>query len=131
MTLTASDTIDQARRREFVVLLTISLGLISILLAIVAGIFGWVPARAGLALPNWAENVLVSIGTASILKLGDCLAALVQLASGRQVAQLGERLANSAPTDTAPPPADVQEAAQDTADAAQTKADIIKGDATS
>lgn len=119
-------TLDQARRREFVVLLVISGGLIAILLAIIVGIFGWLPARANQALPNWAENVLVSIGTAAILKLGDCLNALVQLASGRQVMQLGEKLAASAPADPgAPPPKDAVEAAEQMVDAAKDKRDDI------
>ena len=122
-TMSAPMALDQARRREFVVLQTVVAGLIVILLSIIWGLF---LAKASTALPNWAENVLVSIATASVLKLGDCLSALVQLASGRQVAQLGERLANSAPAET-PAPADAQEAAQDTADAAQNKADAIKG----
>ena len=48
------------------VLLAISAGLITILLVIVIGIY-----LTPRALPNWAENVLVSIGTAGALKLGD------------------------------------------------------------
>jgi hypothetical protein len=54
------------------------------------------------ALPNWAENVLVSIATASALKLGDCLATLVALASGRQVERLGNQLAGSSPASAEP-----------------------------
>jgi hypothetical protein len=60
-----------------IVLLVISTGLIVILLTIIVGLF--VTPRA---LPNWAENVLVSVATASALKLGDCLATLVALAGG-------------------------------------------------
>lgn len=80
------------RREDLHVLMLISLGLIMILLAIIVGIF--VTPRA---LPNWAENVLVSIGTAAALKLGDCLATLVALASGRSVERLGNQLASATP----------------------------------
>lgn len=84
------------RRHEFIVLLVIALGLIAIILAIVAGLF--LTTRA---LPNWAENVLIGIASVCGLRLGDCLSALVQLASGRQVARLGEQLAAAGPvTDT-------------------------------
>lgn len=80
-------------RDELIVLSLISGGLIVILLAIVAGLF----MAKNTELPNWAENVLVSIATASALKLGDALAALVTLASGRQVEKLGDKLALSTP----------------------------------
>ena len=123
---TTAAALDHARRREFVVLLVISSGLIAILLAIICGIFGWFKTHAQGPLPNWAENVLVSIGTASALKLGDCLAAVVQLASGRQVAQLGEKLANSAPADL-PAPQSAKEAADRTAGAATAEAEQIGG----
>ncbi len=83
-----------ARERitDRMVLLVISGGLITILLAIILGLF--ITPRA---LPNWAENVLISIATASALKLGDALATLVALAGGRQVERLGTQLANAAP----------------------------------
>lgn len=74
------------------VLLAISCGLIAILLTIVIGIY-----LTPRALPNWAENVLVAIGTAAALKLGDCLSTLVALSSGRSVEKLGSQLASSAP----------------------------------
>lgn len=74
------------------VLLMISSGLIVIILAIIIGIF--ITPRA---LPNWAENVLVSIGTAAALKLGDCLATLVALSSGKSVERLGTQLGNALP----------------------------------
>jgi hypothetical protein len=97
------------------VLASISIGLLSILLSIVWGLF--LNPRT---LPNWAENVLVSIATACALKLGDCLATLVALASGRQVERLGNQLGQSQPASndnpqpvivTNPPddPANVQE----------------------
>lgn len=80
------------------VLLAIVLGLIAILLAVVIGIFN-VPTdpRGVAAIPNWAENVLVAIATGALLKLGDAIAALVTLASGKQVERLGSQLAQSAP----------------------------------
>lgn len=78
------------------VLVVISGGLIAILVTIVVGIF-LTPRN----LPNWAENVFVSIATASALKLGDCLSTLVALANGRQVGELGTKLAESAPIEDA------------------------------
>lgn len=119
MSITASERIT-----DRVVLLVISAGLIAILLAIIAGLFGWFKSRANVPLPNWAENVLVSIATASALKLGDCLATLIALSSGRSVERLGTQLAASGPA-TDPPPADAAEGAQQAADAAQSKAEEI------
>jgi hypothetical protein len=89
--------VKQAREvlSDRIVLLIISTGLIVILLTIIIGLF--VTPRA---LPNWAENVLVSVATASALKLGDCLATLVALAGGRQVERLGTQLAGSLPSET-------------------------------
>lgn len=84
------------RLSDRIVLLIISAGLISILMSIVWGLF--LNPRA---MPNWAENVLVSVATASALKLGDCLSTLVALAGGRQVERLGTQLATSAPADGA------------------------------
>lgn len=49
--------------------------------------------------------------------------------TGRKVAESAIRqIERTDIASAAPPPADVQEAAQDTADAAQTKADTIKGE---
>ncbi len=77
-------------------LLVISGGLIVIILAIIIGIFTSLRAP-----PNWAENVLVSIGTAAALKLGDCLATLIALSTGRSVERLGtQRGYAAAPADT-------------------------------
>jgi hypothetical protein len=85
--------VTQPRERitDRIVLLVISGGLIVILLSIIIGLF--LTSRPGFALPNWAENVLVAIATAAALKLGDCLATLIALSSGRQV----ERMAQSQP----------------------------------
>jgi hypothetical protein len=80
------------------VLLAISAGLIVIIGGIILGIF-----TTPRALPNWAENVLVSIGTAGILKLGDCLNALVQLSTGKSVERLGNQLAATPATGSPQP----------------------------
>ena len=108
-----------------IVLLAISSGLIWIIMGILLGIF-----LTPRALPNWAENVLVSIGTAAILKLGDCLSVLVSLSTGKTNERLSTQLAQTVPIAQAveEAPKDAQEAAQDTADAAQDKADAIKGE---
>lgn len=108
-----------------VVLLVISGGLIAILLSIVIGLL-----RAKVELPNWAENVFVSIATAAALKLGDCLSTLVALSSGRQVERLGTQLAGTVPAEalpgTDPPPQDAVDAANLTADAAVEQAAEIE-----
>lgn len=90
------------RRDELIVLTVIAGGLITITSAIVIGLF--VTSRPGFSLPNWAENVLVTIATASALKLGDCIAALIALATGRQIENFGNSLANAPPA-TPPAPA--------------------------
>ncbi len=111
------------RRQEFIVLLVIAGGLIAIILSIILGLF-----LTPRSLPNWAENVLVGIASVTGLRLGDCLSALVQLASGRQVARLGEHLAQTAPADLGTlPPKDAAEAADQVAGAAEKKAGEIKG----
>ena len=117
-------TTEAVRERitDRIVLLAISSGLIWIIMGILVGIF--LSPRAP---PNWAENVLVSIGTAAILKLGDCLSVLVSLSTGKTNERLSTQLAQTAPLAPVPAPVDAQEAAQDTADAAQDKADTIKG----
>lgn len=117
MSITAGE-----RNADRWVLALISGGLISILLGILLGLF-----LTPRALPNWAENVLVSIATAAVLKLGDCLATLVQLASGRQVERLGNQLAGSSPSANLAPDG-AADAALQTADAAAAKADEIAGD---
>jgi hypothetical protein len=80
-----------------IVLLVISGGLIVILLGIITGIF-----TTPRALPNWAENVLVSIGTAAALKLGDCLSTLIALSTGKTTERLSSQLANTVPADVPP-----------------------------
>lgn len=112
------------QQQELRVLMLIAAGLIAILLAVVLGLF--ITARPGMAVPNWAENVLVGIASVTGLRLGDCLSALVQLALGRQNARLGEKLAEAPPPATITP-AGAGEAADAVADAAADKADQIKG----
>src|SRR5690349_6937647 len=92
-----SRTSPVSHRDELVVLSLIGLGLIVICVLIIVGIFGWFESKATAPLPNWAENVLVALGTTDGLKLGDVLAALVTLATGRQVETMGARLAESTP----------------------------------
>lgn len=99
----AAGAIVNARKHELLVLSLIAGGLIAIILAIVIGLF--LTSRPGFALPNWAENVLVAIATASALKLGDCIAALIALATGRQMEQLGNNLANAPPAEPPAPSA--------------------------
>lgn len=103
-------TPEPARERitDRIVLLVISGGLIAIILAIVVGIF--LTTRA---LPNWAENVLVSIGTAAALKLGDCLATLIALSSGKSVERLGTQLGQTQPLTDGPTPVVVANAPSD------------------
>jgi branched-subunit amino acid transport protein len=96
------------------VLAIISAGLITIIMSIVWGLF--LNPRT---LPNWAENVLVSIASVTALKLGDCLATLVTLASGRQNERLVNHLA-SAPATAALPAPEID--TSDRADAATGKA---------
>lgn len=84
------------------VLLAIAMGLVVILLAIILGLF-----LTPRALPNWAENVFVSIATASALKLGDCVNAIVALSSGRSVERLGTQLANTTPVTESPIQAEI------------------------
>jgi hypothetical protein len=86
-----------------VVLLVISCGLIIILIGIIAGLFGWFESKSTAPLPGWAENVLVAIATATVLKLGDCLSTLVALESGKQVGEMGRELAGSVPAQVAEP----------------------------
>jgi len=116
-------TLRSAHRDELVVLSMIGGGLIVILLSIIGGLF---LTKGSTALPNWAENVLVSIATASALKLGDVLAALVTLATGRQVEKLGQQLATSTPGKPSYVPADAANAAEQVADAAADRAEDFK-----
>ncbi len=106
------------REKELNVLLFISVGLVLILLGIILGIY-----LTPRALPNWAENVLVSIGTAGALKLGDCLSTLVALSSGRQQSRATELVAQAAPVPQEPTTGSAAEGAAEAAAAAQDVAD--------
>lgn len=116
-----------SHRDELVVLSMIGAGMIVTVILVIIGIFGWFQTKATAPLPNWAENVLVSIISIFAVKIGDVLAALVTLATGRQTEKIADKLGESQPVTVlaGPAPADVVEAAQDTADAAQARADKI------
>lgn len=86
------------------VLLTVGVGLIAILLAATLGV---VVPREGEPIPNWAENVLVALVTGALLKLGDLIAAVVALATNRQVERLGNQLGQSTPLTERPQPVTV------------------------
>lgn len=109
------------RRDELIVLGIISIGLVVIILAIVLGLF-----LDNNGLPNWAENVLVSVATAAALKLGDCIAALTNLANGRVIEHQSNQLGSSSPS--MPAPESAKEAADQVAGAAAEEAQHIKGD---
>ena len=119
-----------SHRDELVVLTMIGGGMILTVILVIIGIFGWLDTKASAPLPNWAENVLVSIISIFAVKIGDVLAALVTLATGRQTEKMTDQLANAGPP-VAPPieaPKDVGEAADQMVDAAKTEADKIKGE---
>lgn len=99
------------RPTDKAVLMFISGGLIAVLLAIILGLF-----LSPRTLPNWAENVLVATATACALKLGDCIGALVQLASGKSVDRLSTKLADSAPIAAPPPDAPISVRVEQPAD---------------
>lgn len=111
---------------ELIVLALIGLGLLMILLGIIAGLFGWFESKVNQPLPNWAENVLVSIATAAVLKLGDVLGTLVALSGGRTVESLSHQLATSTPAPVEPAP-DAAAAAEQVAEAAVDEAAAIAG----
>lgn len=104
------------------VLLVIAIGLIAILFAATLGV---VNPNDETPIPNWAENVLVALVTGALLKLGDLIAAVVALATNRQVERLGTQLGQSQPLDGTVPH-NAADAARKTADAADRKADEIE-----
>ncbi len=116
-----------SHRDELVVLSMIGAGMILTVILVIIGIFGWFQTKATAPLPNWAENVLVSIISIFAVKIGDVLAALVTLATGRQTEKIADKLGDSQPAPYKPAPADVVQAAEQVADAAQTEAEQIKG----
>lgn len=104
---------------EMTLLGIIAVGIILILLVVVSGLF----ISGGKSLPNWAENVLISISTALALKIGDLVAAVIALASGRQIENFGTKLASSSPT--MPAPQDAIDAANQVAQSADQEAERI------
>lgn len=113
-------------RDELVVLTLIGGGMILTVILVIIGIFGWLESKAAAPLPNWAENVLVSIISIFAVKIGDVLAALVTLAMGRQTEKITDKLADSQPMERKAVPESVEEAADQVADAAAAEAEGIK-----
>lgn len=119
-----------SHRDELIVLSLIGGGMILTVILVIIGIFGWFESKSMVELPNWAENVLISIISIFAVKIGDVLAALVTLATGRQVEKMGERLADSTPKEPPTPvPESIEEAADQVADAAAHERDAIVGEA--
>lgn len=114
-------------RDDLIVLALIGGGMILTVILVIVGIFGWWESKADTELPNWAENVLVSIISIFAVKIGDVLAALVTLAIGRQTEKITDKLADSQPVNIKPAPQDAQEAAEQVAEAAVGEADAITG----
>jgi hypothetical protein len=117
-----------SHRDELVVLSLIGGGMILTVVLVVIGIFGWFESKTNVPLPNWAENVLVSIISIFAVKIGDVLAALVTLAVGRQVEKMGDRLAESGPASKDPVPEDATQAADQMLAGAEETHDQIVGD---
>ncbi len=114
-----------AHRDELIVLSLIGGGMILTVILVIIGIFGWFESKAT-TIPNWAENVLVSIISIFAVKIGDVLAALVTLAMGRQTEKITDKLADSQPANRKPVPDSIGEAAEQVADAAASEAEEIK-----
>lgn len=111
---------------DLIVLSLIGGGMILVIILIVVGLFGWFESKTTAPLPNWAENVLVSLVSVLGLKLGDVLNALITLATGRQVETMSRQLGESAPLPRRdPPPKDAAEGAELAADAAGDVADEL------
>lgn len=73
------------------VVLFISGGCFVVLLAIIAAI-SWAD------LPDWAESIFSAIAGGLVVKIADCLSALIALSSGRSVERLGDQLGSSIPS---------------------------------
>lgn len=68
----------------------IAAGCFLVLLAIIAAMtFG--------KLPEWAESIFSAIAGGLVVKIADCLSALIALSSGRSVERLGDQLGHSIP----------------------------------
>lgn len=109
---------------DLIVLALIGGGMILTVILVIIGIFGWFESKLTQPLPNWAENVLVSIISIFAVKIGDVLNALVTLSTGRQVEKMGERLASSSPNPVVPE--DAADAARQVADEADAAASQIE-----
>lgn len=48
-------------------------------------------------LPDWAESIFSAIAGGLVVKIADCLSALIALSSGRSVERLGDQLGHSIP----------------------------------
>ena len=48
-------------------------------------------------LPEWAESIFSAIAGGLVVKIADCLSALIALSSGRSVERLGDQLGHSIP----------------------------------
>jgi F0F1-type ATP synthase assembly protein I len=68
----------------------IAAGCFIVLLAIIA-------AMTWGKLPDWAESIFSAIAGGLVVKIADCLSALVALSSGRQVERMGDQLTSSIP----------------------------------
>ena len=65
-------------------------GCFAVLLAIIA-------AMSWAKLPDWAESIFSAIAGGLVVKIADCLSALIALSSGRSVERLGDQLGHSIP----------------------------------
>ncbi len=72
------------------VVIFIAAGCFVVLLAIIA-------AMSWAALPEWAESIFSAIAGGLVVKIADCLSALIALSSGRSVERLGDQLGHSIP----------------------------------
>lgn len=72
------------------VVIFIAGGCFVVLLAIIA-------AMAFATLPQWAESIFSAIAGGLVVKIADCLSALIALSSGRSVERLGDQLGHSIP----------------------------------
>lgn len=69
----------------------IAAGCFIVLLAIIAAM-SWADD-----LPDWAESIFSAIAGGLVVKIADCLSALIALSSGRSVERLGDQLGHSIP----------------------------------
>lgn len=72
------------------VVLFIAGGCFAVLLAIIV-------AMSLAELPEWAESIFSAIAGGLVVKIADCLSALIALSSGRSVERLGDQLGHSIP----------------------------------